>query len=49
MTFHLVFLPAEEGFFDEDFVHGRKLDAVLGDGFKLFLIVTDAAARCRRV
>ncbi len=43
--FHLVFLPAEEGFFDEDFVHGRKFDAVLGDGFKLFLIVTDAAAR----
>ena len=43
--FHLVFLPAEEGFFDEDFVHGRKFDAVLGDGFKLLLIVTDAAAR----
>ena len=43
--FHLVFLPAEEGFFDEDFVHGRKLNAVLGDGFKLFLVVTDAAAR----
>ena len=42
--FHLVFLPAEERFFDENFVHGRKLDAALGDGFKFLAIVTDAAA-----
>ena len=43
--FHFVFLPAEEGFFDENFVHGRKLNAVLGNGFKFVLIVTNAAAR----
>ena len=43
--FHLIFLPTEEGFFDENFVHGRKFDAVFGDGFKFFLIVADAAAR----
>ncbi len=34
--FHFVFLPAEQRFFDENFVHGRKLDAALGDGFKFF-------------
>jgi hypothetical protein len=43
--FHFVFLPAEEGFFDEDFVHGRKFDAASGNRFKFLLIVTDAAAR----
>src|SRR5436190_2660635 len=39
--FHLVFLPAEQGFFDENFVHRRKFDAALGDLFKFFAVVTD--------
>ena len=42
--FHLVFLPAEQRFLDEDFVHGRKLDAALGDFLKLLAVVGDAAA-----
>ena len=42
--FHLVFLPAEQRFFDEDFVDGRKFDAALGDFFKFLAVVGDAAA-----
>ena len=41
---HLVFLPAEERFLDEDFGDGRELDAALGDLLELLAVVGDAAA-----
>src|SRR2546426_266051 len=43
--FHLEFLPAEQGFLDENFRHGRKLEAALGDFLELLAVVSDAAAR----
>ncbi len=42
--FHLVFLPAEQRFLDEDFGHGRELEAALGDLLEFFAVVGDAAA-----
>lgn len=42
--FHLVFLPAEEAFFDEDFVNGGEVDAAGADFFELFFVVGDATA-----
>ena len=42
--FHLVFLPAEEGFLDEDFVDGREIDAALGELLEFLAVVGDAAA-----
>src|SRR5439155_21749090 len=42
--FHLVFLPAEQGFFDEDFRDGREVHAALGEFVELFAVVSDAAA-----
>ena len=42
--FHLVFLPAQEAFLDEDFVDGRGVEASLSHALEFFLIVGDAAA-----
>src|SRR6058998_1334715 len=42
--FHLVFLPAEQGFFDEDFRDGREVHAALGEFVELLAVVSDAAA-----
>ena len=43
--FHLVFLPAEQAFLDEDLVHRRGVEAGLGHAVVLFAVVGDAAAR----
>ena len=42
--FHLVFLPAQEAFLDEDFVDGRGVEAGLRHALEFFLVVGDAAA-----
>ena len=41
---HLVFLPAEQTFLDEDLVHGREIETVGADTFEFFLVVSDPAA-----
>jgi hypothetical protein len=41
---HLVLLPAEQAFLDEDFVDGREIEAVGDDALELLLVVGDAAA-----
>ena len=40
----LEFLPAEHAFFDQDFVHRRKIEAAFQNFFQLLAIVGDAAA-----
>src|SRR5690606_39166676 len=42
--FHFVFLPAEQRFFDENFVHRREVNAALGDFFKFLDVVGNTAA-----
>ena len=42
---HLVFLPAEETFFDEHFMDGREVETVGADVFEFLLVVSDATAR----
>ena len=41
--FHLVFLPAQEAFLDEDLMDGRGVEAGLGHALEFFLVVGDAA------
>ena len=41
---HLELLPAEQRFLDEHLGDGRHVEAVRGDGFKLLLVVSNAAA-----
>ena len=41
----LEFLPAEHAFFDQDFVHRRKIQAALENFLQILAIVGDAAAR----
>ena len=43
--FHLIFLPSQEAFLDEDFVDRRGVEAGLGHALELFLVISDAAAR----
>ena len=43
--FHLVFLPAEQGFFDEDLGDGREVHAALGEFVELLAVVGDAPTR----
>ena len=40
----LVFLPAEHGFFEQDFVYGREIEAARQQFQQLFAVVGDAAA-----
>ena len=42
--FHLVFLPAEQAFLDQQFAGRRSLETALADLDKLFLVVGDATA-----
>ena len=42
--FQLVFFPAEHALFDQDFMHGRKVEAALQNLFQFFAVVGDAAA-----
>ena len=42
--FHFEFFPAEERFFDKDFVVERCIKTAVDDGFKFFRVVGDAAA-----
>ena len=42
--FHLIFLPAQEAFLDEDLMDGRSVEAGLGHALEFFLVVGDAAA-----
>ena len=42
--FHLVFLPADQRFFDQQFVGRRGFEAALADGLEFFGVVSDAAA-----
>ena len=41
---HFELLPAEQRFLDEHFRHRREIESVRRDGFKLLLVVSDAAA-----
>ena len=41
---HFEFLPAEQGFFDEDFGDGREVEAAGDDFIELLAVVGDAAA-----
>src|SRR5690606_39610976 len=41
---HLVFLPADETFFDQDFGDGAEVEAAGGDALELFFGVGEAAA-----
>ena len=41
---HLVFLPANERFLDEDFVHRRKIDTFFGQLLVLIAVVSNATA-----
>ena len=43
--FHLVFLPAEQAFLDEDLMHRRSVEAGLGHAVILFAVIGDATAR----
>ncbi|MNT00255.1 hypothetical protein D3C72_1346810 [compost metagenome] len=42
--FHLVFLPAQQRFFDQQLARRRQVQAALADLFELFAVVGDAAA-----
>ena len=42
--FHLVFLPTEQGFFNENFRHRREFQASFGNFVELFAIIRDAAS-----
>ncbi len=42
--FHLVFLPAEKAFLDENFGDGREVESASADFFELFFVISNAAA-----